>query len=213
MDSYIPRRPREERSHRSKSPARHTHKRRRSNSPRKVALPSRATPLHKDDFLEYRSLFALYLDVQKSIVLDELSDHEARGRWKSFLKKWYVLVRIRNFQTDLELQDRRLTLMRNHGDLSEGWYDPATKKKAGTFTSSEHSNIPDLPSTRRRSSPDYGTKSHAAPADEESDEDEFGPALPSKQSIGPLATSTTTLDRKVGPAIPNLQDLEYRDGM
>jgi hypothetical protein len=90
MDSYMPRRPRKEPSHRSTSPNRHSHKRKRSASPRKHVLPSGARPLSKDDFQEYRPLFALYLDVQKTIDVDELSDHEARGRWKSFMKKWYV---------------------------------------------------------------------------------------------------------------------------
>lgn len=103
MNSYIPRRSREERSHRSKSPDGHSHKRKRSTSPRKVAkvaLPSRAQPLHKDDYQEYRPLFALYLDVQKSLDFDELTDHEARGRWKSFMKKWYVSHIQSGFQAD-----------------------------------------------------------------------------------------------------------------
>lgn len=81
----------------------HSHKRKRSNSPRKVAkvaLPSRAQPLHKDDYQEYRPLFALYLDVQKSLDFDELTDHEARGRWKSFMKKWYVSHIQSGFQAD-----------------------------------------------------------------------------------------------------------------
>jgi hypothetical protein len=33
-------------------------------------------------------MFALYLDIQKGMVLDELDEHEVRGRWKSFLGKW-----------------------------------------------------------------------------------------------------------------------------
>lgn len=91
MDSYVPRRPREERSQRSESPSRHSHKRNRSPSPRKsaqVALPFQAQRLHKGDLQKYRPLFALYLDAQKKLDLEDLSDRDARGRWKSFLKKW-----------------------------------------------------------------------------------------------------------------------------
>lgn len=99
----MPGRARDYRSHRSKSPRRHSHKRKQSHSPRKpaqVALPLRAQPLHKDDFHKYRPLFSLYLDVQKSLDIEDLSDHEARGRWKSFLKKWYVLNSLSGSQAD-----------------------------------------------------------------------------------------------------------------
>jgi len=33
-------------------------------------------------------MFALYLDIQKQLVLDELDEHEVKGRWKSFVGKW-----------------------------------------------------------------------------------------------------------------------------
>lgn len=32
-------------------------------------------------------MFELYLDIQKQKVLDELSDDEVKGRWKSFVGK------------------------------------------------------------------------------------------------------------------------------
>lgn len=35
-------------------------------------------------------MFELYLDIQKQKVLDELSDDEVKGRWKSFVGKWYI---------------------------------------------------------------------------------------------------------------------------
>jgi hypothetical protein len=35
-----------------------------------------------------RPLFALYLDVQKQLDLDELDEREYKGRWKSFVGKW-----------------------------------------------------------------------------------------------------------------------------
>lgn len=33
-------------------------------------------------------LFALYLDVQKQIILEDLEEKELKGRWKSFVGKW-----------------------------------------------------------------------------------------------------------------------------
>jgi len=35
-------------------------------------------------------MFALYLDIQKNKDLYFLDETEARGRWKSFIGKWYV---------------------------------------------------------------------------------------------------------------------------
>lgn len=113
----------------------------------------------------------------------------------------------------LEHQRTGLTLRRNRGDLSEGWYDPATKIKADTATKTKPSAAPESPSARRRGSPDYGTTNRAVPAEEESDDDDFGPALPSHTVVGQLATGPRTFEKRVGPAIPNVQDLEYRDGM
>lgn len=111
-------------------------------------------------------------------------------------------------------QSRRLTFMRNRGALSEGWYDATTKKKADAVTKAPRSPSPEPepPTTRRRGSPDYGAIAPAVAAEEESD-DEFGPALPSQTTVGQLATGPRGFEKRVGPAIPNVQDLEYRDGM
>ncbi|RAQ99258.1 short chain dehydrogenase [Stemphylium lycopersici] len=81
---------RHHRSHRSRSPRRgedgHRHKRRRSRSPapKPVDLPYKAKPLSKRQYEEYRPLFQSYLDIQKSIQLDDLDEREGKGRWKSF---------------------------------------------------------------------------------------------------------------------------------
>ena len=77
---------------RSKSPDRHDRKQRRrtppSTEPRPLPFGVRGLSRHHD--LEgYRPLFGLYLDVQKRIELADLEDHEAKGRWKSFVNKWY----------------------------------------------------------------------------------------------------------------------------
>ncbi|KAF2153711.1 hypothetical protein K461DRAFT_115008 [Myriangium duriaei CBS 260.36] len=71
-----------------------------------VRLPFAAKALTKYDLGSFRQLFATYLDVQKEILVEDLDEHELRGRWKSFMNKW------------------------NRGELSEGWYDPQTKARA-----------------------------------------------------------------------------------
>jgi len=35
-------------------------------------------------------MFALYLDIQKNILIEDLSHDEIKGRWKSFINKWYA---------------------------------------------------------------------------------------------------------------------------
>lgn len=126
--------------------------------------------------------------------------------------------------------------MRNRGELAEGWYDPVTLQKAidssaendvGGSNEDKHTEEP--PRHQRRASPDYGsngTPGERAPAyseepghgrdkhqseqgedDEEDDDDEFGPAALPSGAIG------ASMTRKSGPAIPRMEDLEYRDGM
>jgi hypothetical protein len=55
-----------------------------------VTLPYKAKPLSRHKFDEYRPLFQSYLDIQKQIQLDDLDEREAKGRWKSFISRWYV---------------------------------------------------------------------------------------------------------------------------
>ena len=89
---------------RSRSPIEHSRaKTQRSRSPhnqssskrivasRPVHLPYQAPQLSKDDSATYKSMFGLYLDIQKHLFLDELPKDEVKGRWKSFIGKWYVL--------------------------------------------------------------------------------------------------------------------------
>ena len=51
-------------------------------------LPFNARTLSKRDLEPFRALFAMYLDVQKQILIEDLDEHELRGRWKSFINKW-----------------------------------------------------------------------------------------------------------------------------
>lgn len=84
------------RSHRSRSPRReddsHRHKRRSRSPAKPVELPYNAKPLSRRQYDEYRPMFQSYLDIQKQIQLDDLDEREAKGRWKSFVSRWYALL-------------------------------------------------------------------------------------------------------------------------
>ena len=93
--------------------------------------------------------------------------------------------------------------MRNRGELAEGWYDPATLQKSLDKPASDLR----FPINQRRGLPSRNAKRSAPPADgkaeEESSDDEIGPALPSQDAR----------INRAGPAIPKTEDLELRDGM
>lgn len=55
-----------------------------------VGLPFKAHEVTKHDMRYYKPLFAMYLDVQKGILLEDLGMEEIKGRWKSFMGKWYA---------------------------------------------------------------------------------------------------------------------------
>ena len=78
---------------RSRSPRPHDphshHKRRRSSPPIPPMLPFRAPQLSKHELQVYKSLFTSYLDIQKQLRYQDLPEDEIRGRWKSFVGKWY----------------------------------------------------------------------------------------------------------------------------
>ncbi|KAJ9649799.1 hypothetical protein H2199_000578 [Coniosporium tulheliwenetii] len=174
---YRASRDRSPRRDRSRSPRRHhehsRHKRRRTASPRPIVLPFNSRQLTKRDFAEYKPVFALYLDIQKQLVLEELAEDEVKGRWKSFVGKW------------------------NRGELAEGWYDPATKQKA-VQSSNTVPTKPPSPARQRRPSPDYASGAPPQDADTDSDEDAIGPALPSQhvrsRRAGPAVPSVQDLE-------------------
>ena len=98
---------------------------------------------------------------------------------------------------------KMLTFVRNRGDLAEGWYDAATLQKAqGSAASASASSIAE-PERRLRGSPQYGSP---AGAEESSEEDIVGPTLPGQDN------SIHRSNKRAGPAIPTLQDLELRRG-
>ena len=91
--------------------------------------------------------------------------------------------------------------MRNRGELAEGWYDPATQQKAQASAASTSSNTE--PRKRPRESPKYGSPTRA---EDSSEEDIVGPTLPGQDAF------IYKSNKRAGPAIPNLQDLELKRG-
>ncbi|KAL9602364.1 MAG: hypothetical protein Q9219_001930 [cf. Caloplaca sp. 3 TL-2023] len=163
------------------SPSQHRHHRQRTRSPQPhharptstapITLPFQAQLIRKGDLEHYKPIFGLYLDIQKHLILEDLDEREVRGRWK------------------------RLTLVRNRGELAEGWYDPETLRKArASAAADEHHRLPSGP---------LKDEEHNL-ADEEEEDDGFGPALPA------VSTGDTRSGKQSGPSIPNLQDLQVQ---
>lgn len=69
----------------------HHHRERKELSPVSNAppvLPYNARQLSKRDLSLLRPMFAMYLDIQKGLVIEDMDEQEVMGRWKSFIKKW-----------------------------------------------------------------------------------------------------------------------------
>ncbi|QSZ30186.1 hypothetical protein DSL72_004706 [Monilinia vaccinii-corymbosi] len=176
-------------SHRRRSPHHNHHRRKRPTDAVAEPLPYNCRPITKHDYETFKPMFASYLDIQKGIFLDELGGTEVKGRWKSFMGKW------------------------NRGELSEGWYDPSTLRKAqesakeyeeaiaresNSVQPNEHG-----PSSGKRE-PEYNEPSGVEDDGDNSD-DSMGPALP-----GQMKKATRNLP---GPSIPNMEDLELKREM
>lgn len=129
-------------------------------------------------------MFALYLDIQKNKFLDDLDEVEVKGRWKSFIGKW------------------------NRGELSEGWYDPTTLQKARQSASTVN-NEPsqyEYSGKAQRAPNQLPRMSTQEPTDEGSDSDDsVGPTLPGQKG--------QSRSGRLGPSIPNIQDLELKREM
>ncbi|KAB8068118.1 hypothetical protein BDV29DRAFT_162684 [Aspergillus leporis] len=183
-------RDREHRSHRRHHKS-HDHDRHseKHSSPKPIVLPFQARELHKRDLTAYEPMFAMYLDIQKGIIIEDLSEEEVKGRWKSFINKW------------------------NRGELAEGWYDPSTLEKARRNAQDE----PLAPAAdRHRESPVYdreaGSRQEGNPGDDEEeeeddDDDDYGPVLPQH---GGMSRYEGRPGQPSGPTIPTMQDLELR---
>ena len=197
--------------HHSRSPHRTHHKRKRSASPKPVLLPFNNRRLRKHDFDSYRPMFALYLDIQKHLILEDLEADEVKGRWKSFVGKWYVCPCaetrthiVARGTEGLTMEGARLTFVRNRGELAEGWYDPTTLQKA-TQSSTADEQGPDHDRHHER----IPSRHQGSRRNEESSEDEvLGPALPASEPQHGRGSQ----GRRTGPSIPSMQDLELQRG-
>ncbi|KAJ5683320.1 hypothetical protein N7462_006485 [Penicillium macrosclerotiorum] len=133
-----------------------------------IVLPLQARELSKRDFEIYEPMFAMYLDIQKGLIIEDLQEDEVKGRWKSFTGKW------------------------NRGELAEGWYDPATLEKARQSAAEYQQS-----GEQNRASPDYGPAEQATgsrePAGEDDDDEEFGPTLPRFVSMRATTSSGPTI--------------------
>lgn len=82
---------------RSRSPLSQRRHQPSSNGPessatiRRDPLPFQAQPLGRSDLETYRPMFELYLDIQKQKVMENMPEQELKGRWKSFVGKWYAI--------------------------------------------------------------------------------------------------------------------------
>ncbi|KAG9673569.1 hypothetical protein KCV03_g9649, partial [Aureobasidium melanogenum] len=97
---------------------------------------------------------------------------------------------------------QHLTTSRNRAELAEGWYDPVTKEKADR-AASEAKTTRRSPPSREQPEQDYRqheqqTATIQPAANQDDSEDEYGPSLPTNTS-------------RAGPAVPSIQDLQYRN--
>ncbi|KJY02237.1 hypothetical protein TI39_contig73g00001, partial [Zymoseptoria brevis] len=156
----------------------HGHHRSRQETP--VRLPYAREPLGKGDFQAFTPLFAEYLDVQKQLSIEDLTEDEIKGRFKSFVGKW------------------------NRKELAEGWYEPGMMERAverwqAREVTDRAASRPTAVTSAPRAVERHTAKDEDEHAEEEEDEDEdeednYGPALPKKSA---------------GPSIPSLQDLQH----
>lgn len=157
-------------------------------TPSASILPFDAQHLHKRDNEANKALFARYLDVQKGLKLESLSEDEIKGRWKSFLGKW------------------------NRGELEERWYESALSKiEAGRDDEREA-----MPSPAGTDAGVLAVRSDNAARhgdgnddDDEEDDDDYGP-LPPAATPNPTGNNPK---RPAGPANPTLDDLTYRNDL
>lgn len=66
----------------------HNERRHRDAPAKPVVLPYQARELSGRDLKVYEPMFGMYLDIQKGKYIEDLSEDEVRGRWKSFTQKW-----------------------------------------------------------------------------------------------------------------------------
>ncbi|KAI5285352.1 hypothetical protein KEM52_002478 [Ascosphaera acerosa] len=175
-----PPRPAESRTSPSRSRSRSRSRKARCRpATRPIVLPYHAAELRKRDLERYRPLFASYLDIQKGLDIDELDEAEVKGRWKSFIGKW------------------------NRGELAEGWYQPATLKKAIATAAEMAQSAPRV----RRPSPAYLSRERSGrDGDGDGDEDRSTPRDGADSADEPSRDQDDSYDSddQYGPTLPSV---------
>ncbi|RPB22813.1 hypothetical protein L211DRAFT_862507 [Terfezia boudieri ATCC MYA-4762] len=206
--SRSPSRHHDQHHHRS---SRHDHRFRGDSTSPPPVLPGNALPITKHDYDAYKPLFAEYLDIQKGLVLAELSAREAQGRFKRFVTHW------------------------NRGELAKGWYDPSRKETAANTTAkttmatttNSNTNTAEDASARfleslnlhsRRKLPPHGgdggsgdrgsgeSESDASSSTSSDDDDEIvGPLPPGYDAPG-----LSKRGKKAAATMPTIEDLDLQ---
>jgi hypothetical protein len=97
--------------------------------------------------------------------------------------------------------DTLLTLLRNRGELAEGWYHPETKVKADNSFQAPDATSANYaqPTKGYDDDDDYDYENYRQNSDEDEDK------------IGPVPPSADTSRLKSGPSIPTMTDLQLRN--
>ncbi|KAF4609827.1 hypothetical protein G7Y89_g15796 [Cudoniella acicularis] len=187
-------------SHRSRSPHKrkrtfsHSHSRELPSIPKSKStapppptkakeLPYNARQLNKHDYNSFKQVFALYLDIQKGGLVLDDLDEKERRG------RWKSFLG-----------------KWNRGELAEGWYDPSTLRKAVDSTDPDADMLEAESKSASKSEPEP-TESKEDKREEDGDsesDDDIGPTLPGQEG---------KLRGRMGPSIPNMQDLELKREM
>lgn len=96
-----------------------------SPTPPSTTLPFSARPLHRSEMASHLPLLAHYLQVRKGLSLSSLSEREAKGRWRAFVRRW------------------------NAGELADEWYEPGMFSKAARAQAEREAGRSDITVTNR----------------------------------------------------------------
>ncbi|KAK3316333.1 hypothetical protein B0H66DRAFT_291774 [Apodospora peruviana] len=162
----------------------HYHKKVEEGGEENKPLPYGTRALsRRHDFQAFEGLFAYYLDLHKSLDINELPDEEVRGRWRSFVGKW------------------------NRGELAEGWYEPELFARVSTGTMDEGEYH--LPPDSGAPAPAGGDEA-TLKEDEERAADEFGRDRRPPPPRPTTTTTTTTIEEKTSDVKDDVRELLAR---
>ena len=145
-------------------------------------LPYSARRLQKADLATFRPLLAYYLDVQKGKDMGAMDEREAKGRWKSFVRKW------------------------NAGELAMGWYDPETFGRVAQNADYNH-----MPAREQRENQSPQRHQAEKTRDEKEESEGSDGTGEDGEDIGPALPPTHRDGARHAAPLPTMQDLHLRD--